>query len=154
MRPNWRTGWDSNSQWTIPQQLCFQLQSPRNRTSPLCTKTTNSYGTCTSCYLIAFAQSICHHYTLRLYVKTELLADRVGFEPTEPFRARSVSNRVLSASQPPVLVVVLDWGYPTRGDYIQSKLGGSGEIRTHGTSRFSSFQDWRINPLSHTSKTL
>jgi hypothetical protein len=30
------------------------------------------------------------------------MADRVGFEPTEPVKVRSISNRVLSASQSPV----------------------------------------------------
>ena len=32
------------------------------------------------------------------------------------------------------------------------QFGGSGEIRTHGPVTAFSFQDWRIKPLSHTSK--
>ena len=69
-----------------------------------------------------------------------IMAETVGFEPTEDLHPQRISSPLHSASLP-------------RFQQINNfKIGGSGEIRTHGgLSTLDGFQDRCIKPLCHAS---
>lgn len=73
----------------------------------------------------------------------DVLAGRVGFEPTAEFPQHSLSRRAQSATLAP----------PRMKGYNLEEIieGGGGGIRTHGGFPHTCFQDKRLKPLGHPS---
>ena len=66
-----------------------------------------------------------------------LMAERMGFEPTEPAKVHSLSRGARSTALAPFHFYIFN--------------GGEIGIRTLGTLRHTGFQDQRFRPLSHLS---
>jgi hypothetical protein len=72
------------------------------------------------------------------------MAEREGFEPSVALlRLHSLSRRAPSANS-----AISPRCARHRGNLF---FGGGSRIRTHGTSRYSGFQDRRLKPLGHPS---
>ena len=69
-----------------------------------------------------------------------LMAERMGFEPTEPAKVHSLSRGARSTALAPFHFYIFN--------------GGEIGIRTLGTLRHTGFQDQRFRPLSHLSTYL
>lgn len=69
------------------------------------------------------------------------MAEGMGFEPTEPVKAHSLSRGARSATLAPFLIL-----------FKAKKNGGETGIRTLGALRHDGFQDRCFRPLSHLSK--
>lgn len=67
-----------------------------------------------------------------------VMAEGMGFEPTEPVRIHSLSRGARSTALAPF-------------HYIKTKNGGETGIRTLGALRHDGFQDRCFRPLSHLS---
>lgn len=95
------------------------------------------------------------------------LAETVGFEPTEDLHPQRISSPLHSASLPRFRKMFQpkrkhDEVKPNKNAdalyyfifiwFLTSRIGGSGEIRTHGgLSTLDGFQDRCIKPLCHAS---
>jgi hypothetical protein len=70
-------------------------------------------------------------------------AERVGFEPTDPLRSQHISSVLLSATQPPLHVIY--------SFLFLFSLRRGRDSNPRYRFRYSSFQDWSVQPLRHLS---